>query len=63
MITATARTALSWHLGPIAGNADVCAHLTVLDDGNAYAEQRACTSGEIVTLTQGRPEPRGAAAV
>ena len=54
MITATARTALSWHFGPIPGDADVCAHLTVLDDGTAYAEQRTCAGGEIVTLTEDR---------
>ena len=57
MTTATARTALSWHLGPIAGSTDVCAHLTVLDDGNAYAEQRPCAGGDVVALTQDRLSP------
>jgi hypothetical protein len=46
--SATARTALSWHLGPVPDAPDICAHLTVLDYGYAYAEQRACQSGELV---------------
>ena len=31
---------------------EVCAHLTVLDYGYAYAEQRACESGELVSSTE-----------
>lgn len=50
--SATARTALSWHLGPVPGAPDVCAHLTVLDYGYAYAEQRACGSGELVSMSE-----------
>jgi hypothetical protein len=57
MITATARTALSWHLGPVPGDAGVCAHLTVLDNGNAYAEQRPCAGGDVVSLKQDRLSP------
>lgn len=50
--SATARTALSWHLGPVPDTTDVCAHLTVLDYGYAYAEQRACESGELISASE-----------
>lgn len=51
--SASARTALSWNLGLLADTPDVCAHLTVLDYGYAYAEQRACASGELVSAVEG----------
>ena len=44
--SASARTALSWNLGLVAYTPDVCAHLTVLDYGYVYAEQRACEGGD-----------------
>lgn len=50
--SATARTALSWNLGTVPDAADVCAHLTVLDYGYAYAEQRGCESGELVSSAE-----------
>ncbi len=50
--SATARTALSWNLGAVPDAADVCAHLTVLDYGYAYAEQRGCESGELVSSAE-----------
>ena len=50
--SATARTALSWNLGTVPDAADVCAHLTLLDYGYAVAEQRGCTSGELVTSAE-----------
>jgi hypothetical protein len=50
--SATARTALSWHLGGVPDTPEVCAHLTVLDYGYAYGEQRACEGGEIVAMTE-----------
>ena len=50
--SATARTALSWNLGTVPDTADVCAHLTVLDYGYAYAEQRGCESGELVSTAE-----------
>ncbi len=51
--SASARTALSWNFGLLADTPDVCAHLTVLDYGYAYAEQRACESGDLVTAAEG----------
>lgn len=51
-LSATARTALSWNLGAVPDAADVCAHLTVLDYGYAYAEQRGCTSNELVASAE-----------
>jgi hypothetical protein len=51
--SASARTALSWNLGLLADTPDVCAHLTVLDFGYAYAEQRACESGDLVSSVEG----------
>jgi hypothetical protein len=51
--SASARTALSWNLGLLADTPDVCAHLTVLDYGYAYAEQRACEGGDLVTSAEG----------
>ena len=50
--SATARTALSWNLGPVPDAADVCAHLTVLDYGYAYTEQRGCESGDLVSSAE-----------
>lgn len=51
--SATARTAMSWNLGPLPDQADVCAHLTVLDYGYAYAEQRPCQGGDATSTAQG----------
>jgi hypothetical protein len=50
--SATARTAVSWHLGAVPDMPDVCAHLTVLDYGYVYAEQRGCESGEVIAMTE-----------
>lgn len=51
--SASARTALSWNLGLLPDAPDTCAHLTVLDFGYAYAEQRACEGGELVADVEG----------
>lgn len=51
-VSATARTALSWHLGPVPDLPDVCAHLTVLDYGYAYGEQRGCESGDLFAASE-----------
>jgi uroporphyrinogen-III decarboxylase len=51
--SASARTALSWNLGLLADTPGVCAHLTVLDYGYAYAEQRACEGGDLVSSVEG----------
>ncbi len=50
--SATARTAMSWQLGPVPDAPEVCGHLTVLDYGYAYAEQRACEGGALVSSTE-----------
>jgi len=50
--SATARTALSWSLGLVADSPGVCAHLTVLDYGYAYAEQRNCENGDLVSSVE-----------
>ena len=63
MITATARTALSWHLGPIAGNADVVCP----PDGAGRRQCLRRTAGlcewRNCLPDPGSAEPRGAAAV
>lgn len=51
--SAAARTALSWNLGLVTDTPGVCAHLTVLDYGYAYAEQRNCENGDLVSSVEG----------
>lgn len=51
---AACRTALSWHLGPLsAAESAQCAHLTVLDYGQAYAEVRPCEGGPVLVQANG----------
>ncbi len=50
--SATAQTALSWNLGQLPDTPGVCAHLTVLFYGYAYAEQRSCTNSNLVTAAE-----------
>jgi hypothetical protein len=51
-VSATARTAAGFNLGPAPDSPGVCAHLTVLDYGYVYAEQRACEGGALVTSVE-----------
>jgi hypothetical protein len=51
-VSATSRTALSWQLGAVPDLPDVCAHLTVLDFGYAYGEQRNCASGDLIAAAE-----------
>lgn len=51
-ISAANRTAVSWWLGEVDGQAGQCRHLVVLDYGYAYANIDPCIGGENVT-TQG----------
>jgi len=51
---AACRTALSWHLGPLTtDDPSQCAHLTVLDYGQAYAEVRPCEGGPVLVQANG----------
>lgn len=52
-VSAAARTAVSWNLGPVHDSPDVCAHLTVLDYGYAYAERRSCEDNTLVSSVEG----------
>ncbi|MBX3010938.1 MAG: hypothetical protein KF832_05500 [Caldilineaceae bacterium] len=49
--SATINTAVSWHLGQDFDQKNVCRHLTVLDYGYAYAEERLCEGQDLVQST------------
>lgn len=49
--SATISTAMSWHLGQDFSQKNVCLHLTVLDYGYAYAEERMCEGGDVLTTS------------
>lgn len=49
--SATISTAMSWHLGQDFSQKNVCAHLTVLNYGYAYAEEIMCEGGDVLTAT------------
>ncbi len=49
--SATISTAMSWHVGQDFSQKNVCAHLTVLDYGYAYAEEIMCEGGDVLTTT------------
>lgn len=51
--SATISTAMSWHLGQDFSQKNVCLHLTVLDYGYAYAEERMCEGGDVLETTGG----------
>ncbi len=46
--SASASTAMSWHLGQDYSRKNVCLHLTVLSHGYANAEEIACEGGEVL---------------
>jgi len=46
--SATASTAMSWHLGQDYSQKNVYVHLTALNYGYAYAEEIACEGGEVL---------------
>jgi hypothetical protein len=46
--SATASTAMSWHLGQDYSQKNVCLHLNVLNYGYAYAEEIACEGGDVL---------------
>lgn len=52
-VSAAAATVMSWHLGPLPGQPEICRHLTVLDYGYAQAETRPCAGGEVLASSNG----------
>lgn len=48
-ISATTATALSWNIGQDMTQKNICWHLTVLNYGYAYAEERLCEGGDLVS--------------
>lgn len=49
--SATGRTALSWFFAPLPETPETCTHLTVRNDGYAYAERVPCAGGAVIAST------------
>ncbi|MBE2238097.1 MAG: hypothetical protein IAE81_09925 [Caldilineaceae bacterium] len=52
-VSAAGNTVLAWDLGPLDDAQSSCMHLTVLAWGEAYAETRPCTGGDVQALKTG----------
>jgi hypothetical protein len=52
-VSAAGRTAVSWWLGEVEGQAGMCKHLIVLDYGYAYANIDPCGGGDNVSASGG----------
>ena len=50
-VSATGRTVMGWYFARIPDQDNVCAHLTVLNYGFAYAETVNCDGGEVIETT------------
>lgn len=51
--SATIATAMYWNLGQDFSKKNTCMHLTVLNFGYAYAEERMCEGNDIIEMTGG----------
>lgn len=51
--SAAGSTILAWNLGPADDAETICMHLTVLAWGEAYAEKRDCSSGDVLEMRTG----------
>jgi hypothetical protein len=52
-VCAACRTVLSWFMGQVPDQSDLCTHLNVLDHGYAYAEIVPCRGGDTLTHAGG----------